>query len=277
MSTPDLFADSPFDAIREVRGDGSEFWPARELQTLLGYEKWARFADSIDRARASAAAVGHDVHHHFPGAGKMVDIGSGASREVADVHLSRFAAYLVAMNGDPRKPEVAAAQAYFAVKTREAETSPPAPAAELSDDEVMLKALTIASARVEALTARAEKAEGELTVAAPKADAFDSFLSTSGDYSVNEAAKILSRDHGILTGEKRLRGWMEDQGWIYRDGSGKPRAYQTRIDQGVLAEKAQWHYHPSTGEKVADAPQVRVTAKGLSRLRSKLTNPGLAS
>lgn len=113
------------------------------------------------------------------------------------------------------------------------------------------------------------EAEEQLAIAAPKAEAFDAFLSTTGDYSVNEAAKVLSRHHDILTGERRLRSWMEANGWIYRDG-GKPRAYQRRLDQGVLDEKAQWHYHPETGEKVLDTPQVRVTAKGIEALSKGL-------
>lgn len=114
------------------------------------------------------------------------------------------------------------------------------------------------------------EAEEQLAIAAPKAEAFDAFLSTSGDYSVNEAARILSRHHDILTGERRLRAWMEANGWIFRQ-SGVPRAYQRRLDAGTLAEKAQFHYHPSTGERVADAPQVRVTPRGIDALAKALT------
>lgn len=269
MTTPSVpGGGSPFDAIRQERADGSEFWSARDLQPMLEYDQWRRFEETIERAMASARSQGFTVGDHFADAGKKVQLGSEAVRVVTDYHLTRFAAYLVAMNGDPRKPAVAAAQAYFAVKTREAEVTP---ALELSDDELMLRALTVASQRVQALTARAEAAEATVAVTAPKAEAFDSFLSAAGDYSVNEAAKVLSRDHGILTGEKRLRAWMEEHGWIYRGASREPRAYQSRIDQGVLAEKAQWHFHPVSGERITDPPQVRVTPKGLERLRTLLT------
>lgn len=127
----------------------------------------------------------------------------------------------------------------------------------------------MAAALIEAQATLATK-DKQLAIAAPKAEAFDAFLSTTGDYSVNEAAKVLSRHHDILTGERRLRGWMEANGWIYRD-AGKPRAYQRRLDQGVLDEKAQWHYHPETGEKVLDTPQVRVTARGIAALAKALT------
>lgn len=115
-------------------------------------------------------------------------------------------------------------------------------------------------------------AEEEIKVLTPRAEAFDAFLSTTGDYSVNEAAKILSRDHAILTGERRLRSWMISHAWMYRDqATTSPRAYQRRIDAGLLAERAQWHYHPESGEKVLDAPQVRVTALGIEALARALT------
>jgi len=127
----------------------------------------------------------------------------------------------------------------------------------------------LARAVIEAQAMIAAKDE-QLAIAAPKAEAFDAFLSTTGDYSVNEAAKILSRHHDILTGERRLRAWMEANGWIFRQ-SGVPRAYQRRLDAGTLAEKAQFHYHPSTGERVADAPQVRVTPRGIEALAKALT------
>lgn len=113
---------SPFDAIRRVTPEGREYWSARELMPLLGYERWERFADAIARAKIAAHNSGYVVAEQFPGAAKMVELGSGATRSVEDFHLSRYACYLVAMSSDPRKPEVAAALTYFAIKTREAET-----------------------------------------------------------------------------------------------------------------------------------------------------------
>lgn len=128
----------------------------------------------------------------------------------------------------------------------------------------------IALALVESQQVITEQTE-RLAIAEPKAEAFDAFLSTAGDISVRDAAHVLSRDHAILTGEKRLRDWMLANRWLYRDNTGKPRAFQHRIDQGSLAEKAQWHYHPETGERVMDTPQVRVTARGLDLLAKALT------
>ena len=112
---------SPFDQIRQVRPDGSEFWSARDLMPLMGYgADWRNLLTAIDRAKATAANTGENPDRLFVG---VTEKSGGRPRE--DYELTRYAAYLVAMNGDPRKPETAAAQAYFAVKTREAETHLP--------------------------------------------------------------------------------------------------------------------------------------------------------
>jgi hypothetical protein len=111
---------SPFDSI--LRVDGSkEYWLARELMPLLGYKQWRRFADAIDRAKvACEIAVTSSKSHFLDLPGSANGKGKGSTGE--DCRLSRYACYLVAMNGDPRKTEIAQAQSYFAIKTREAET-----------------------------------------------------------------------------------------------------------------------------------------------------------
>lgn len=111
---------SLFDAIRQVRTDGSEFWSARDLQPLLGYLKWQNFALVVADARRSADIVGTG-QDQFTDSSKMVSVGSGAVREIADVELTRYGAYMVILAGDGRKPEIAAAKDYFAVQTRVAE------------------------------------------------------------------------------------------------------------------------------------------------------------
>jgi DNA-damage-inducible protein D len=114
--------------------DGAEYWLARELRVLLGYASWERFQPAITKAKAACSEVAEDVEDHFHTCVKMVKIGSGAERKQNDIELSRFACYLVAQNGDPtQRPEIAAAQTYFAFQTRRQEVADRA-ATSLSDD-----------------------------------------------------------------------------------------------------------------------------------------------
>lgn len=110
-----------FDSIKQISPYGAEYWSARELAPLLGYNKWQNFEVAIERAMIACEQVGQIVVDHFTEASKLVDVGSGAQRSVKDYLLSRFACYSIAQNGDPRKKEVAAAQAYFIISTRENE------------------------------------------------------------------------------------------------------------------------------------------------------------
>lgn len=101
--------------------EGVECWSARDLQQLLGYSKWENFSKVIDKAKVSCENAGHIVADHFPDVRKMVKLGSGSEREVDDIMLTRYACYLIAQNGDPRKEKIAFAQTYFAIQTRKAE------------------------------------------------------------------------------------------------------------------------------------------------------------
>jgi DNA-damage-inducible protein D len=100
---------------------GVEFWLARDLQRILGYQTWRRFEDVVHNAITACENSGYDPKDHFAEVGKMVPLGSGAEREVRDYMLTRYACYLIAQNGDPSKDPIAFAQTYFAVQTRKQE------------------------------------------------------------------------------------------------------------------------------------------------------------
>lgn len=196
---------SPFDAIKRTDERG-EFWSARDLQPMLGYAEWRKFEDSIERAVAAIGNSGLSAADHVGGAAKMVEIGSGATRVVADFRLTRYGAYVVAMNGDPRKPEVAAAQTYFAVRTHEAE---------VADDRALPRdypsALRALAAEVEAKAAL----EAQAVLDAPKVAYVDTYVADGDLLRFRAVAARL----GVQ--ESSLRELLIKHRWIYVETSSR--------------------------------------------------------
>lgn len=251
---------SPFDRIRHIREDGSEYWSAREIGSNMDYARWENMREAVDRARAAARNAGVGPDEVFRA---VTNNPSGqGGRPMEDVHVTRYGAYLIAMNGDPRKPEVAKAQAYFAIQTRKAETAAPAKMlTEMSRREILTLALE-AEDRADAERERAEVAEAHAETLAPAADSWHDLASGIGDQSVREAAQILSRA-GVEIGQRRLFGLIRDLGWI--DSTSQP--YQRFLAQGLISTRLNKWTDATTGKSYVTT-QVRVTVKGIERLRT---------
>jgi DNA-damage-inducible protein D len=190
---------SPFDQIRREDEKG-EYWLARDLQPLLGYVRWEDFRNSVERAKLAIQNMGQAAHLH---ASEHSEASGNTVR--GNYRLSRYGSYMIAMNGDPRKPEVAAAQTYFAVKTRQAELAGGASVKPMSELEMARK-------YVEALE-REQLVKAELAIAAPKAGKWDEFLNAEGLCGMTELADLLHTDVRTLT------GWMVDSGWFRKQTS----------------------------------------------------------
>lgn len=148
-----IVSELSFESLKKHNQRRIEYWSARDLQPCLGYTEWRKFKNAIKKAIESCTQSGNDPNHHFVGAAKPIPGGKGSSQMVEDYHLSRFACYLIAQNGDPRKPEIAQAQKYFAIQTRRQEISD-----QMAADLERLETRQQASAEFKALSGAAREA-----------------------------------------------------------------------------------------------------------------------
>lgn len=246
---------SPFDAIRREDERG-EFWSARELMPLLEYRKWERFEDAVERAKMAAQNAHHDADQHFSrrreALGKTQQIG-------AEYRLTRFGAYLIAMNGDPRKKAIAEAQTYFAVKTREAEIGEIAEISESRPSEALIRLEDLPPPALRALADEREqriKAERALAKALPMASAYQDLFAKDGALELVEVALVLAP----ITGGLGRTGLVRELRAMRIFQQAKPIPYQRHSSH--FAVKADAH-----GRKVGSTTVVPV--HGLAWLRAK--------
>lgn len=153
-----------FEGIRHVDDDGNEFWLARPLAKVLDYSEYRHFLPVVERARDACVNSGQEVQNHFEDVLEMVDIGSGARRELPDIRLSRYACYLIVQNGDPSKPVIANGQTYFAIQTRRQELADDEKFARLSEEEKRLAIRNELAAHNKYLAAAAKDAGVETSL-----------------------------------------------------------------------------------------------------------------
>jgi DNA-damage-inducible protein D len=308
--------ESPFDTMRHTDATGREYWLARALMKPLGYaERWYDFRPAVERAEAACRNAGQDPVRNFrrvvidpSGRRSAPDLGRTGQRfgepmPSEDFELSRFGAYLVSMNGDPRKPEVAAAQTYFATATRWAETAQrtgfdlpknfaealelaakqqraleaaeqeAAAARQLAEDAaaVALKAqeTTIALGReAKELDGKLNATLGELGAALPKVEAYDAFLDQAGAFPLATAAQMLSMGRQTLI--NLLGGWKV---LVIRPGhSDHLRPYSEHLHEGRFVVKSTDVpiTHRDGSNEVITRGTTLVTPKGLDYVKNRL-------
>lgn len=175
-----LALSAQLDDLKIVTLTDGEVWSARDLQQFAGYDRWENFSKAINRAIASVNVSGLDGAEHFRGVTKSSPMPNGGFRQVEDVELTRYACYILFQNADGSKPEIAALQQYFAVQTRKQEIAP----VSLTDDEIIARALTIATGRVQALEAKVTELE-------PRAAQADTFRQADGLRTIGDVANDL--------------------------------------------------------------------------------------
>ena len=256
-----LNAQSPFDSIKRIGADGAESWSARDLMPLMGYARWEDFLKVTRRAAASARNSGQQ--EGFSEVSEKVPNG----RPRLDVHLTRFAAYLVAMNGDPNKPEVAAAQAYFAVQTRVAETQAPTLAlpqdyaSALRELANTVEAKELAEKRAQEQAELAAKRALEIEAQAPaveKAAAHTASDDSKGRQAFAREVQQWGMRKGVGIKQKSVHDLLRRRGMLIAEGrhdSNNPTAQAVKNGWAELEQGVSWNGHAWATAKLTPAGQ----------------------
>lgn len=229
-----------FEGIRKFDAAGNEFWTARQLARVLEYSEYRHFLPVVERAREACRNSGHAETDHFEDVLDMVEIGSGARRQVTNIHLSRYACYLIVQNGDPAKPVIANGQTYFALQTRRQELRDHEAFARLSEDEKRLAIRNELAAHNKHLAAAAKDAgvETPLDYAIFQDHGYKGLYGGRGAKDIH-AAKGLKRSQKILDhmGSTELaanlfRATQAEEKLRRERVRGKQRANQTHYEVG---------------------------------------------
>ncbi len=229
-----------FEGIRQLDAEGNEFWLARDLAPLLDYQEWRNFMQVVGKATQACSKSDNAVEDHFVDITKMVDIGSGAQREVADVRLSRYACYLIVQNGDPSKPVIANGQTYFAMQTRRQELEDSAKFAQLSEDDKRIAIRNELAAHNKYLAAAAKDAgvESSLDYAIFQDHGYKGLYGGLGAKDIH-ASKGLKKSQKILDhmGSTELaanlfRATQTEEKLKRENVQGKKQANQTHFEVG---------------------------------------------
>jgi len=229
-----------FESIRQLAEEVGEYWQARDLQPLLEYSTWDKFKRVIEKAMEACRQSAHEVDDHFSQTVKMVDIGSGAKREIEDYRLSRYACYLIVQNGDPSKPVIANGQTYFAMQTRRQELRDNETFGKLSEDEKRVAIRNELAAHNKYLAAAAKDAgvETPLDYAIFQDHGYKGLYGGRGAKDIHglkglkKSQKILDHMGSTELAANLFRATQTEEKLRRDEVSGKQRANQTHYEVG---------------------------------------------